>query len=78
MELDDDHPFAAGRIADDDVAQEACLLTEVKERQAVIHGVVANVVTYLVLQVIHQPAFLNRQNFVECACNVKANGGHIF
>ena len=77
MELDDDHPFAAGAIADDDVAQETRLLAEVEERQTVVYGVVADVVTYLVLQVVHQPAFLDGQNLIEGTSDMETNGWHV-
>ena len=77
VELDDDHQFTTGTIADNDVAQQSHLCTQVEERDAVLHSIVANVVTYLVVQVVHQPTLLNRQNLVESPCDMESNGRHI-
>ena len=42
-----------------------------------LHGIVAHLVTNLVVQIVHQPAFLNGQNLVEGACNVESDCGYI-
>ena len=77
VELDDHKPLARGRVADDDVAQEARLGAEVEERQTVGDGVVADLVADLVVQVVHQPALLDGQDLVEGAGDVEADGGHV-
>ena len=78
MELDDDEPLACVGIADDDIAEQASLLAEVEEAQTLLDGVVANLVADLVVQVVHQPAFLDRQNLVEGSCDVKTYSWGVF
>ena len=77
VELDDNHQFTAGTIADNDIPQESYLCTQVEERDAMRYGVVANVVTYLIVQVVHQPALLNGQYLVEGSCDMEADGGRV-
>ena len=78
MELEYQHPLTAGAVANDDVAQQTHLLAQVEERQVVLDGVAIHLVADLVVQIVHQPAFLYRKNLVERPRNVESDGGHIF
>jgi len=53
MELEDDHPFARSRVADDDIAEQTYLLTQIEERDTMLQGVVAHFVADLVVEVVH-------------------------
>ena len=77
MELDDDHQFATGTVTEDDVAQQSHLSPQVEERQPVGHGIVAYLVAYAVLHVVHQPALLYGQYLVERPRDVESDGRHI-
>ena len=77
MELQDDKPLAAGRIAYDDVAQQSYLLAQVEERQPVLRGIAEYLVANLVVQVVHQPALLDGQNLVEGSRDVEPHGGYV-
>lgn len=74
MYLYDDHPFAGVAATDDDVAQQACLLAQVEEGQAVINGIAVDGVAYVVVQVGHEPALPDGQDFVEGPCDVETYG----
>ena len=78
MELYDDHPFACGRISDDDVAQKSRLGAKIEESQTVLDGIVAYLIADAIVQVIHQPAFLDGQDLVEGPCDVETDGRHTF
>ena len=77
MKLNDHHPLAGVRVAYDNVAQQTCLSPEVEEFQAVFEGVVANVVSYSVVQVVHEPAFLYGQNLVEGSGDMESYAVHV-
>ncbi len=78
VELNDDHPLSRLRVAYDDVAQQSRLGAQVEECQAVADGIVANLVPDLVVQVVHQPAFLDGQDLVEGSGDVEADGRDVF
>ena len=78
MELENDHPLACGRVADDDIAQESFLGSEVEEGEVVFNGVVAYLVANTVVQIVHQPALLDGQNLIESTSNMEADGGSVF
>ena len=77
VELDDDHQFAAGAVAEDDVAQQSHLLTEVEEREFFPRGIVTYLVTDSVLDVVHEPTPLDGQNLVEGSRDVETDGGYV-
>ena len=77
MELDDDHPLACGRVADDDIAQQSYLLAKIEERELMLHRIVANLIADAVVQIVHQPAFLNGENLVEGPSDVESDSRDI-
>ena len=77
VELDEYHPLARVRVAYHDVAQQSVLLSEVEERHAGREGIVANGVANLVVQVIHEPAFLDGQNLIEGSGDVETDAVHV-
>ena len=77
VELDDNHQFTACAIADNDIAKQTHLLSEIEEGDALCDGIVADLVANLVVQVVHQPALLNRQDLVEGSRDVETDGRHV-
>ena len=77
MELYDNKPLASVAVANDDVAQQSHLCPQIEERYSMGNGIVANVVTYLVMQVVHQPTLLDGQDLVESTGDVEADGRHV-
>ena len=77
VELDEYHPLARVRVAYHDVAQQSVLLSEVEERHAGREGIVAYGVADLVVQVVHEPALLDRQNLVEGSGDVETDAVHV-
>ena len=77
VELHEHHPLARVRVADHDVAKQTVLLAQVEEGHAGVEGIVAYGVAYAVVEVVHEPTFLYRQNLVESSRDVEANAVHV-
>ena len=77
VELYEHHPLAGVGVAYHDVAQQTVLLTQVEECHARLESIVAYGIAYAVVQVVHEPALLDRQNFVECASDVESDAVHV-
>ena len=77
VELHYHHPLARVGVADDNIAKQAVLLPQVKERERVLKGIVADGVADAVVQVVHQPAFLNGQNLVESTRDMESDAVHV-
>ena len=77
VELEDNHPLARCAVADDDVAEQTYLLAQIKERQTVLNGIVAHLVADLIVQIVHQPAFLNRQDLIEGTRDMETDGRYV-
>ena len=54
-----------------------CCCLEVEEGHAGREGIVANSVANLVVQVVHEPALLDRQNLVEGSGDVESDAVHV-
>ena len=78
VELDDNHQFTACAIADNDIAKQTHLLSEIEEGNTLCDGIVADLVANLIMQVVHQPAFLNGQDLVEGTRDVETDSRDVF
>ena len=74
MELYQNHPLASIGVPYHDVTQQAVLFPEVEVGHACSLGVAVNLVAYVVVQVVHEPAFCYRINLVEGTRYVEADG----
>ena len=74
VELYEHHPLARVGVAEHDVAQESFLPADVEKGDSIVHRVVIDVVAYLVVQIVHEPAFLYGIDFVECSRDVESYG----
>ena len=77
MELYEHHPVAGVGVSDHDVAQEPFLSSDVEKSDVVLTSIVENLVPDEVLQVVHEMALPNGQDFVESAVDVEADGIHV-
>ena len=75
--LDDDHQLTTGTVADNDVTQQTNLSAQVEERYVVMHGIIADVVANLIVQVVHQPALLDRQYLIESTRDMETYGRYV-
>ena len=74
MELHEKHPLAGVGVAEHKVAEQAVLGADIVERQAFLHGIAVNLIAHLVVEVVHQPAFLYGVYLVERPRDVEADG----
>jgi hypothetical protein len=78
VELEYHHPLATGAVTDDNIAQQTYLSTKVEETQTMLHGIVAHLVADLVVQIVHQPTFLDGENLVESTSDVESDSRNVF
>ena len=77
VELYDYHPLSSVGVSYYYVPQQPLLASEVEELHSVFEGIVAYGVSYPVVQVVHEPAFLYRQNLVESSSDVESYSVHV-
>ena len=77
MKLHDDHPFSRIAAPYYNIAQESRLPAEVKERQPMLIGIIADGIADVIVKVIHQPAFLYGIYLVESTRDVESYGIHL-
>ena len=73
VELDEQHPFAGIGVAEHQIAQHPLLRLDVVEGHADFLGIARNLIPYLIVQVIHQPAAVDGVDLVEGAGDVEAD-----
>ena len=72
MKLHYDHPLATGRVTNDNIAQQSYLLSQVEERQIVLHGIVPDRIADIVMKRVHQMALPYWQYLVKSTTYVEA------
>ena len=58
MKLNEHNPLSRVGVSYHHVTQKPHLRTQVKECDAMLQGIVSHLIAYLVVQVIHKPAFV--------------------
>ena len=76
-ELHQEHQLTCVGIANHQTAKQSLVVAQIVECQPVLQSIRTNIIADAVVDVVHQPAFLDVENLVESTCDVESHSIHL-